>query len=334
MKRSIFHHLKLLLGMFALLLVVGCNQAVQAQNEQIKESQSVSISTTEEGKIKLKVVQKRGDDETTFEKTYDSYEAMHNDPDLEKYGINKNALGFTGSMGKPQFFFHNGPAQGFWNDDDFSMAPFREMEERMREMMEQFGHRGFAFGFDDDDFMNMDSLVQRFSFKNDNGRFFFNGKEITDMDSLKEAMKDKFKNFHFDFDFGDWEDDSFGAWGFSHDDDDVRVITRAKVMVKSASEEDKKVVGTENMEALELRDISFYPNPSDGRFDVELKTKADSPIQVIIVDDNGNEVFNRVGRPQAGEYKFNVDLTHEGKGVYVMKLIQNDKALTKRVVIE
>ena len=54
--------------MFALLLVVGCNQAVQAQNEQIKESQSVSISTTEEGKIKLKVVQKRGDDETTFEK--------------------------------------------------------------------------------------------------------------------------------------------------------------------------------------------------------------------------------------------------------------------------
>ena len=88
------------------------------------------------------------------------------------------------------------------------------------------------------------------------------------------------------------------------------------------------------MEALELRDISFYPNPSDGRFDVELKTKADSPIQVIIVDDNGNEVFNRVGRPQAGEYKFNVDLTHEGKGIYVMKLIQNDKALTKRVVIE
>lgn len=318
-----------------LLLMVCLSQPLSAQDEGIRESQSVSISTTEEGKVLLKVVKKKGNDETTFEKTYSSHEEMQNDPELEKYGIDEKSLGFSFGGNKPQFFFHNGPAQGFWDDEDFDMSRFTDMQDRMKEMMKNFGG-SFAFDFDTDQFMDMDSLVQKFDFRNDNGRFFFNGEEVMDIDSLREAMKDQFQNFKFDFDFGDWEDDgNFGAWSYRDDEGaDVKIITRAKVMVHSARAEDKKAVGTEDMEALELRDINFYPNPSDGRFDVELDSKSDSPVQVIIVDDNGDEVFNKVGKPTNGRYDFSVDLTSQGKGLYIMKLVQNNKALTKRLVIE
>ena len=215
MKRSVLNRFSSI-GVCALLMLITISaQWVKAQNEEIKESQSVSISTTEDGKVKLKVIQKKGNDETTFEKTYDSYEDMQNDPDLEKYGISQNSLGFGFGSTKPQFFFHNGPGQGFWDDDDFDMAPFMDMQKRMRDMMKSFGGN-FAFDFDEDSFMNIDSLTKQFNFRNDNGKFFLNGKEITDIDSLREAMRDRFDQFKFDFDFGEWDRNDLPGFCIPH----------------------------------------------------------------------------------------------------------------------
>lgn len=317
---------------FALLLLIGVCESADAQNENIRESQSVSISNTEDGKVKLKVVIKKGGDETTFEKTYDSREEMHNDPDLEKYGINVDSFSFgRGTGSQPKFFFHNGPGQGFWDQDDFDVDSLRSS---IRGMFKGMGPGAFSFGFDDDNSFDMDSLMQRFNFKNDNGRFFFNGQQTDDLDSLREALKDKFGNMMFDFDFGDSDDGAFSAFRFDGDDDDVRVISRIKVFVRSAKEEDKEAAGTDDMEGLELRDINFYPNPSDGRFEVELETGSDASIQVSIIDPDGNEVYNRAGMPKSGRYDFRVDLSGERKGIYIMKVVQNNKALTKRVIIE
>ncbi|OEK07473.1 T9SS type A sorting domain-containing protein [Roseivirga misakiensis] len=320
-----------------LILFVGFGQTVQAQTENRSESQSVSISTTEDGKVKLKVIKKVGNDETTFEKTYDSHEEMKNDPDLEKYGIDlSSSLSFGSGNVSPRIFLHNGPGKSFWDhDDDFDIDSLRSS---LRGMMKGFGPNVFSFGFDDDDFMDMDSLVQRFSFGNNNGRFFFNDDEVFDMDSLRDVLKDRFKgmNFNFDFDFDHEEDGAFRTWRYNgdYDDDDVKVISRIKVFVRSANEKDKETAGTEEMESLELRDINFYPNPSDGRFDVELETGSDSEIRVVIIDPNGGEVYNRNGKPRDGRYDFRVDLSGEEPGIYIMKVVQNNKALTKRVIIE
>lgn len=317
---------------FALLLSIGVCQSAAAQNESIRESQSVSISDTEDGKVKLKVIIKKGDDETTFEKTYDSREEMHNDPDLEKYGINVDSFGFgRGAGSQPKFFFHNGPGQGFWDQDDFNVDSLRSS---IRGMFKGMGPGAFSFGFNDDNSFDMDSLMQRFNFKNDNGRFFFNGQQMDDLDSLRGALKDKFGHMMFDFDFGDSDDGAFSSFRFDGDDDDVRVISRIKVFVRSAKEEDKEAAGTDEMEGLELRDINFYPNPSDGRFEVELETGSDASIQVSIIDPDGNEVYNRAGTPRDGRYDFRVDLSGQRKGIYIMKVVQNNKALTKRVIIE
>lgn len=318
---------------FALLLSIGVYQSAVAQSEKIRESQSVSISDTEDGKVKLKVIIKKGDDETTFEKTYDSQEEMKNDPDLEKYGINVDSFGFGRGAAQPKFFFHNGPGQGFWDQDDLDMD-IDSLRSSVKGMMKGFGPGAFSFGFDDDNVFDIDSLMQRFNFKNDNDQFFFNGEQTQDLDSLREVLKDKFGNMKFDFDFGDIDDDAFRSFSFGSDEDDVKVISRIKVFVRSAKAEDKEAAGTGDMEGLELRDISFYPNPSDGRFDVELETGSDASIQVSIIDPEGNEVYNRTGMPKEGRYDFRVDLSDQQKGIYIMKVVQNNKALTKRVIIE
>lgn len=327
MKRSVQ---SIFLAIGIILLGFALPQNSFAQGEEVRESKSVSISTTEDGKVKLKVVMKNGSDETTFEKTYDSHDEMYADRDLEKHGID---LGFGHNFQfngqSPKFFFHNGPSGGFWDKDDFN---FEELEEQMREMMRGFDSNAFSFDFDGNSFMDVDSLMNQFQFRNDNGRFFFNGKEIMDMDSLQDALKDQFDHFNFDFDFGDWDSDDFNAW--YDKDGDAKVITRAKVYVRSARESDKELVGAGDAEALQLKDINFYPNPSDGRFDLEIDVISDDPIQLIIVDDQGNEVYSSTSSPERGLFEKRIDLSKEGKGLYVLKVEQNGKVLTKRIIVE
>lgn len=276
---------------------------IMAQNASMATSQSVSISTTEEGQLKLKVVKKEGNNETTFEKTYASHEDMMNDPELEKYGINPYGFGFGQSRSTPQFFFQNGPAHGFWNDD------MKELRKKMQDMMRNFGSGSLAFDWDDGDQVNLDSIFKQLSSK----AYAF------DIDSLNNALQRGFQSFNF---------------SFNDDRDEVKVIRRAKAVVEAASENDKKLVGTHNMKEMELMDLNFYPNPSDGQFDLNMKTKTDRPVQFNVVDSEGNEVFNRVGIPEDGVYRLTIDLSKKEKGNYILKMIQGKEALTKRIAIK
>ena len=80
--------------------------------------------------------------------------------------------------------------------------------------------------------MDIDSLINQFQFRNDKGKFFFNDEQIMDIDSLEEALKDKFDHFNFDFDFKDWNDEDV------HDVQSYYVrLSRAKVYIQTAREE-------------------------------------------------------------------------------------------------
>lgn len=322
-----------------------------AQNEEVNESRSVSVSTTEDGKVKLKVTTKKGNDTQTFEKTYDSHEDMQNDPELEEYGITLDDWSFGhgkhgfrfGNPGK-MFQFNRLPGMGFGNDDDDFASSFSfgfDLDSLMSNI-DSFRSGGspyfFRFGPGG---MDMDSLMQKFDFQQDGGKFFMNGEEFENMEDLREKLKEDFEDFDFDFnfDFGDWGDRGNGAniFFFGNDDGDNdhgHVISRARVFIRTARDVDKEAVGTDDMEDLEFNNISFYPNPSDGRFNVELDTGNDEPVQIKIIDPDGAVVYDKRDQSTRGKYDFNVDISEHDKGIYILQVIQNNKALTKRIIIE
>lgn len=331
MKRSKVKFSHLFTFLLSVIMSVAATNLSIAQDD-IRESQSVSISNTADGKVQLKVIKKVGNDETTFEKTYDSYDEIANDPDLEKHGIELNGFGFGGNS-QSKFFFHNGPGMGFWDEDEFD-GRMEEFQNRMKQFMDKdWGRNSFSFGFDDDDFMDMDSLMQRFDFRNDNGNFFFNGKPFEDLDSLRESLKGQFGNFMFDFD-----DEDSNSWAFRFDDDedseDVRVISRKKLAIRPAIAADKVLAGVGKASPLVLKDISFYPNPSDGRFDMSLESESNDEVKITVLDSDGDEVIYKSANPKNGLCEFQIDLTKEEKGNYVLKVIQGKKALSKRLVLE
>ncbi len=367
--------IKILL-VFALNILVGLGMLATAQNESINESKSVSITSLDNGGVKIKVRIKKGDDEQIIERTYDSYEAMKDDPELEELGIEPGDFDFDNGRfsfksNGSNIFFNRGFGNSFFHDDDDDDGSFffnfdlDSMDSQFRNHFRNFGN-GFSFGFGgDDDFgFDIDSLMSQFDFgrsgnmfrfgfgdddfgididsmrshfrfgPNGNG-FWFNGEEVEDMEQLRERLREQFDDLDFDFDFGDWDDRGFS---FHFDDEDgedgFRVISRAKVFVRSARDADKEKVGADKMDELEIRDISFYPNPSDGRFTVDIRTGNAGPIQVKVIDPDGTTVYDKTDESANGDYSFNVDLSDKRKGIYILQVIQNNSSLTKRVIIE
>lgn len=337
--------------MLTALMLVGLN--AYAQNEEVNESRSVSVSNTEDGKVKLKVTIKKGSDTQTFEKTYDSHEEMENDPELEEYGISMDDWSFGGKghnfrFGSPSkmFSLHRLPGMSFGDKDDDNafMRSFSfgfDLDSLMDNMDSFKSGSPFSFRFGPGGMTDIDSLMQKFDFKQDGGKFFMNGEEFEDMDALRERLREQFDNFDFDFDFDfdDWNDRGSGAniFFFGNDDgeeDRGHVISRARVFIRTARTADKEAVGADEMEDLEFNNISFYPNPSDGRFNVELDTGNEEPIQIKIVGPDGAVVYDKRDQKSKGKYDFNVDISEHEKGIYILQVIQNNRALTKRIIIE
>lgn len=290
MKKS-FH----ILFTTVLALLFATSMEAEAQIKFVRESKSISISSGKDGPVTLKVTTKSGLNSKTFEKTYESYEEMVNDPQLEEHGITADDLGFGGKG----FHFFNSP---------HARGPSRSVPG-----IKFFGHGGgdpwqsFHFGFD------MDSLMSKFG-----RRGFFFGDDFTDVDSLREQLMKRFDDMDFDRD----------------DKGDSKVISRVKVFIRPARPADKEKAGADKMKDLRVNDISFYPNPSDGRFDLELETGNDLPVQVRILDSNGESIYQKKTADTSGSHRFRIDISGQRKGNYILQVIQNGSALTKRIIIE
>jgi hypothetical protein len=350
-----------LILIFALNIAVGLGMMATAQEKSTNESKSISFTTLDDGKVKIKIVTKLGDDQFIFEKTYESQEDMRADPELKEYGIDSSDMNF----GKSSFssgsrngnvFLKLGTGTGFSDDDAKGSFTFDfDIDSLESRIHQQFGANGnvFRFGFDgDEDFkmlhdsldsikfdfdgqnfqFDIDSLRTSFRFGEEGDAFWLNGEEFEDFDELRESLKEQFKDMEFDFNFGSWNSQEHD---FEHNDEDgVRVISRAKVFIRTARDADKEKVGADEMEDLKINDISFYPNRSDGRFTVDINTGNENLVMIKIIDPDGAVVYEKSDQQSFGEYSFKVDLSQKRKGIYLLQVIQNNSSLTKRIIIE
>ena len=319
---------KATVAIVAIALLVNGFQSF-GQTEEMRQSKSVSITTTEDGKVKLRVEMKEGNDTKTFEKTYDNYAEIHQDPDLEKHGIELDGWSFGGGNAARSFG---------WNADSFMQGfDMGTIRKQMEEMMRGgFTSNNFFFDFDNDAFSGkMDSLSNQLNFHFRNGKMYQNGEEVVDIDSLKEVLKNRFGNMNFDFDFGGADGrQGFSGWDLDEEEDGFHVISRARVYVRPAKDKDKETVGADKMEDLEIKDISFYPNPSDGRFNLEIETTNKEALVVKIVSPMGDVIYEKTEQGGVSSYSFDIDISNEKEGLYILQVIQNNKTLTKRVIIE
>ena len=85
---------------------------------------------------------------------------------------------------------------------------------------------------------------------------------------------------------------------------------------------------------VESKEVSIYPNPSDGVFTIQLNQTEKVKTLIKISDAQGKLVFKDNLGKFSGEYREEVDLKKYGAGTYIINIEQGDKVITEKVVVK
>lgn len=110
----------------------------------------------------------------------------------------------------------------------------------------------------------------------------------------------------------------------SPNDEDQSKLEKAGIDINSESEKDK----------LKLEDLSFFPNPSNGKFNLKFEAPEKGDIEIDIYDINGKKVYNDLVKNFDGQYKKEIDISDEHKGTYFLKISQGKKATTRKIILD
>ena len=80
--------------------------------------------------------------------------------------------------------------------------------------------------------------------------------------------------------------------------------------------------------------LSYFPNPNNGKFNLKFTLEQQKEVAVKVVDILGKEVYKEKLIDFNGKYDNEINLLGIEKGIYILQIIQKKKALTKKILIE
>lgn len=118
------------------------------------------------------------------------------------------------------------------------------------------------------------------------------------------------------------------------DKDGKKVMVKTSVIVIDDNDKGNGRKEKHNKNDNETKDdLKFYPNPSDGKFNIEYELKDKETAVITVLDANGKQLFKDEIKG-GGKYSKSVDLGGKGKGVFILNLTQGKKSISKKIIIE
>lgn len=89
-----------------------------------------------------------------------------------------------------------------------------------------------------------------------------------------------------------------------------------------------------NSYALDAKNLSFSPNPNEGKFNLSFSVPSNGKLEVAILNLSGQKVFDDVIENFTGEYNREIDISNHSKGTYLLQIRQGDQWLHKKFVVK
>ncbi len=112
------------------------------------------------------------------------------------------------------------------------------------------------------------------------------------------------------------------------------VITELNEEEKVELNENDPAYKIEDMSELDVINLALYPNPNSGIFELNFTLAQRDEVTVRIVSIDGKEAYSEKIENFEGVYNNRIDLTASPTGVYVLQVIQGDRMMTRKIVVE
>lgn len=272
----------------------------------------VDVEATD-GKYHIKVTKEADGKKTTIDKTYNSLEEMKNDPDLK--GIDMHIFDSEGMA----FINENGSENG-----KVKVVVESEGDEKAttKESTNVFVFK--SKGSDDKEIHDIEVKIDEDGTKH----VYKDGEEIVVAEGDEEIKAIDGKNSTYEITIDESEDGEDITRNVI-----VKVVGSSNIHVEDVEKNDFSEIPGIDAKKLKLDEFNYYPNPSNGKF--TLQFKADKrPTEVKVMGVDGKTVYLESIQSFEGTYNNEIDLSKQKKGIYLLQILQGNKAVNKKIVIE
>lgn len=98
---------------------------------------------------------------------------------------------------------------------------------------------------------------------------------------------------------------------------------------KKGNEDVSTFVETNEEGEIITGDFNVYPNPTQGQLTIDLQNQ--DPVKIEVLDMTGRMIRSI---PNNVEEQVSIDLSEEKKGMYLIRVIENDKVVVKKVMVQ
>ncbi len=124
----------------------------------------------------------------------------------------------------------------------------------------------------------------------------------------------------------------------SNDGKGGKTITRIVMLnmnITDASDEDVKRLGAGSVDnKVEVDNMKLYPNPNDGKFNLNFNLKNKGDVEVTVYNVEGKQVYNEKIPNFEGEYNKPIDISRNAKGIYFVKIQQGKHTQVKKISLD
>lgn len=85
---------------------------------------------------------------------------------------------------------------------------------------------------------------------------------------------------------------------------------------------------------LELKELSIYPNPSNGKITLDISSDSKEPLLIEIYGIDGKVIYSEKINSIKDLKAIMIDLSREHSGFYFVNIIQGEKKLVEKIIIK
>jgi hypothetical protein len=124
--------------------------------------------------------------------------------------------------------------------------------------------------------------------------------------------------------------------GMSNADYTIAIVSSGEEIEPVPSNESSGPTAKSTMQKHELAidELKFYPNPSQGQFNLTFNLPKKGKTQILIYDMQGKKVHEQDLGRFSGKYNADINLSDAGPGTYILNIIQGNKKIAEKLIVQ